>query len=295
MGMTKIARLNLPISEGIEKRLRANGVKIIKLNKKKTRHFLITGDCLKVMKLVPNKSIDLIITDPPYNIGLKYGAFKDRMKKEEYLNWCKERLRECARILKESGTMYLISYPETNAYLLPYLDNELKLKFRRWLTWHYPTNIGHSKRNFTRSQRSILFCTKTDKYVFNRENLIQHYKNPEVKKIKERLKMGSKGRASYDLLRFLDIIELQKGVIDIFDINLLKNVCKDRQKGHLCQLPLGLIRVLIKVSSNKDSVVFDPFAGTFSVSAVAAELDRNSIGIEIEPAYVKIGEKRLRG
>jgi len=270
--------------------------KINKICLKGTSHYLITDDFLKIANQISTESIDLLITDPPYNQGLDYGSYyKDRKNKDEYFSWCQNWLRQIPRILKKTGSFYLISYPEINARLLPFIEDELGLNFRRWITWHYPTNIGHSKRNFTRSQRAILFFTKSKDYVFNRQHLLQHYKNPEVAKIKERLKKGSKGRTSYDLLRYMDLIELSKGTIDVFDINLLKNVCKDRfNMKHPCQLPLALLRILVKVSSNKKDVLLDPFAGTFTLSAVAAELGRNSVGIEINPKYVKLGIRRLR-
>lgn len=255
-------------------------------------HILYMGDCLDVLKKMSSGSIHLIITDPPYNRGLKYGVYKDRKPKEEFLEYLKERLRECVRVLKPNGSLYLISYPEINAYLMPFLDKELI--FRRWLTWHYPSNIGHSKNNYTKSQRSILFYVKGKDYVFNKQEIIQHYKNPEVEKIKERIKNGHKGRGSYDLLRFSDLVEIQKGMIDVYDFNLLKNVCKDRQKEHPCQLPLGLVKLLIKVSSNPGDKVLDPFAGTFMVSLAAKQLKRKSIGIEINPKFIKMGLKRLK-
>ena len=268
----------------------------IKRVEEDTSHFLIRGDSLELLKKIPDNDIDLIITDPPYNVGLDYGRyFKDRKKKEEYIRWCRAWLKECSRILSKKGSFYLISYPEINARLLPFIEDELKLRFRRWITWHYPTNIGHSRKNYTRSQRSILFFTKSDNYTFNREHIIQHYKNPEVKKIKERIENGSKGRTSYDLLRFLDLAELSKGMIDIIDINLLKNVCKDRfNKKHPCQLPLALLKIFVRASSNKNDILLDPFAGTFTLSAVAKELNRNSIGIDLNPNYIKLGLRRLK-
>lgn len=82
-------------------------------------------------------------------------------------------------------------------------------------------------------------------------------------------------------------------MIDVYDFNLLKNVCRNRQKGHPCQLPLGLVKLLIKVSSNPGNKVLDPFAGTFIVSLAAKQLKRRSIGIEINPEFVKLGLKRL--
>ena len=261
-------------------------------------HYFFLGNSLEIMSTFPSESIDLIITDPPYNIGLNYGEYyKDRIGKTEYYNFCKKWLKSCNRLLKQTGSFYLISYPEINARLLTYIEDELDLKLKRWLTWHYPTNIGHSKKNFTRSQRSILFLTKSKNYTFNRESLIQHYKNPEVSKVKERIEQGSKGRTSYDLLRYLDLIELglrSDGLIDVLDYNLLKNVSKDRfNKLHPCQLPLQLLEVLVKVSSKEGDILLDPFAGTFTLSAVAKYLDRDSIGIEINPDYVKLGIERV--
>jgi len=317
----EIRELPSPISSEILNDIKELAKKVYSVKIGRTTHLLINGDSTNILKVFPEGSIDLILTDPPYNRRLNYGPyFKDKMPKKQYLKWCFEWLREFARILAKTGSLYLISYPEINAYFLTFLDNVVKLKFRRWLVWHYPTNIGHSPRNFTRSHRSILFYTKTDDYIFKREEIIQHYKNPEVKKIKDRLKKGARGRAAYDVLRFTDIIEINKcidisdvlnfleyvekskGLIDVLDFNLLKNVSKDRigskKEGdryyHPCQLPAGLIRILVKVSTNKGMCVLDPFAGTFSVSAVAAEIGRNSIGIEINPYFVELGLERLR-
>jgi DNA modification methylase len=262
---------------------------------RKEGHSIYFGDCLKELKKIPKESVDLIITDPPYNIGLKYVEkyFYDKKKLEDYLFWLKERLRESVNTLKKNGSLYLINYPELNARLLPFLEDDLGLKLQRWLIWNYPTNIGHSKRNWTRSHRAVLFLTKGKDYVFNRQEILQHYKNPEVKKVRELIEKGAKGRTSYDVLRFLDLIELQKGMIDVQEINLSKNVTKDRQKGHPCQLPFPLMELLVKVSSNKGDTIMDPFAGTFSLSAVAKKLNRKSIGIDIAKSYCNIGKRRL--
>lgn len=166
-----------------------------------------------------------------------------------------------------------------------------KLTFRRWLTWHYPTNIGHSRKNFTRSQRAILFYTKTksSNYVFNRKEILMPYKNPTDKRVSELIKNGSKGRMIYDA-------EIDQKITqdDFIKFNLFKNVEKERQKWHLCQLPLELLSLFVRVGSNKNSIVFDPFAGTFSLSKVASDLDRNSIGIDINPKYRVLGMKRIK-
>ena len=282
------------------------------IDDKKTKHLFARGDCLDVMRFIPDRSIDLIITDPPYNQNLDYGKnFNDNKSWSEYYSWLKRRLGDIPRILNQTGSFYLISYPEINARILPFLEDELGLRLRRWITWHYPTNIGHSNKNYTRSQRTILFLTKTDNYTFNRENLTQHYKNPTVPVVLKRLAQGSKGRTSYDLFRFLDLIELQKGLIDVLDIDLLKNNSKDRyrniksnfhkmsseelkKKDHPCQLPLSLLEIFVKVSSRKGNVVLDPFAGTFTTSLAAGKHGRNSFGVELNRKFVNFGLKRLK-
>jgi DNA modification methylase len=264
-----------------------------------TSHVMLTGDVEAMTKFIPNEFVDLIVTDPPYNRGLNYGVATDRREPSEYYLWCKRWLKECARVLKESGSMYLISYPEINARLLPYIEDELGLRLRRWLTWHYPTNIGHAKKNFTRSQRSILYFTKGKNYIFHRTKLIQHYKNPTVSKVKKRIKMGHKGRVAYDLIQTLDLIELNggidvEGLVDVLNFNLLKNVSHDRfNEQHPCQLPLTLLKLLVETSTNPGQVLLDPFAGTFTLAKVCKNVGRNSVGIEVNPDYVNLGLKRL--
>lgn len=257
----------------------------VKANPHPTTHTLLVGDCLNRANEIPKNSVDLIITDPPYNIGLDYGDFKDRMKEENYLKYVVERLEKSAELLKETGSIYIITYPEIAAQLFLALKN--KLKFRRWITWHYPTNIGHSKKNFTRSQRTILFFSKNNKYTFNRQKALRPYKNPTDRRVRELIKNGSKGRMMYDTIFNEDLSDILK-----FDIS--KNVSKERQKGHPCQLPSSLLKLLMLVSSNKHDTVFDPFAGTFTTSAVAAKLNRNFVGIDLERKYIDIGLKRLK-
>jgi DNA modification methylase len=272
----------------------------LKINNKKSQHFLFTGSCIDILKTVHANSISVIFTDPPYNASLNYGAgYNDHMPWKDYYTQARKWFTEYKRILNDQGSVYLMNYPEINARLLPILEDELGLTFQRWITWHYPTNIGHSKKNFTRSQRSILFLTKTKDYIFNKEYILQPYKNPTDGKVKDRIDRGFKGRGAYDALNYFDLLEMRmveqnRRISDYQEIDLLKNVSVDRMKQkHPCQLPLELIERFIRVSSNPGGVIMDPFAGTFTTSLAAARHGRNSIGIEINPKYVTLGKKRL--
>jgi len=90
------------------------------------------------------------------------------------------------------------------------------------------------------------------------------------------LKNGSNGRAPYDTFLF----------------NIVKNVSKDKT-NHPCQIPVTLLEIFVKASSNKGDWILDPFGGSFSTCAVAKQLGRNSIGIEINPNFIRIGKQRL--
>lgn len=253
-------------------------------------HTLHAGDCLDIVDHISSGSVDLIITDPPYNKGLNYGVFKDNMKDKEYLDYISTRIEKSINVLKSTGSLYIMTYPEIAAELYMLLKN--KVKFRRWITWHYPTNIGHSRKNFTRSQRTILFYTKGDDYTFNRNEALAPYKNKTDRRVRQLIKNGSAGRMVYDTIYNEDMG--QSKLDDILRFNLLKNVSKDREDGHPCQLPLNLLKLLIKVSSNENEMVLDPFAGTFTTSLAAAECNRSSIGVDLNVKYVKLGLKRFK-
>lgn len=281
--------------------LKREGIKTIFQKKNGGKHLFINGDSSKILSLFPKQSIDLIVTDPPYNAGLNYGrGYNDNLSWEKYEKRAHLWFANYARILKTTGSIYIINYPEINARLLPFFENKLGLKLRRWITWHYPTNIGHSKKNFTRSQRSILFFTKSDSYVFNRNEILQLYENPDVKKVYQLIRKGKKGRGAYDFITNTDLIDMEitRKEISPFDslfIDLLKNVSIGRlNKLHPCQLPFSLIEQLIRVGSNKGGIVLDPFAGTFSTSYIAKKLKRNSIGIELNPKFIKLGINRMK-
>ena len=262
------------------------------VTKNRTLHAFGVGDCLNVINAIPKGSVDLIITDPPYNRDIDYGAtYKDRMNDGIYAKYINDRIEKSIELLKDTGSMYIVTYPELAVDLFIALRS--KMVFKNWLTWHYPTNIGHSKNKFTRSQRAILFYTKTktNKYVFNRNEALMPYKNPTDKRIAKLIENGSKGRMAYDAGEINERIQRD----DFIEMNLFKNIGKNRQRWHKCQLPLELLSFFIRVSSKRGGLVFDPFAGTFSLNKVSCDLERNSIGIDLNPRYRELGLKRIKG
>lgn len=239
-----------------------------------TNHQIINGDCITELRKLPDSLVELVVTDPPFNIGKRYKSYKDSLSMTEYLEWCKQWLTECIRIMKDGASLYLVNYPRNNAYLVPWLDE--RLTHNGWLTWHYPTNTGLSKTRYTRTQHSILFYVKGKPRKLNKNDIALPYRNPTDKRVRGMVAAGSKGIMPYDVFLF----------------NIVKNVNKDKTP-HPCQLPVELIETFVKGSSNIGETVLDCFAGSFTTAKACQNTGRNSINIELDPTYCEIGRKRL--
>jgi len=219
----------------------------------------IQGDCLEKLKEI-NTDFHLILTDPPYNIGWKYSN-KVNDNKKNYDEWCLEWAELCISKLEDNGILAVINYPENNNRL--YTDLVRKgYNFVQELIWHYPTNVGQSKNKYTRNFRTIIIFSKSKDYTFNPKK--QDYKNPTDKRIKERIKQG-----------------FAPTHYSTFEVNMCKNVSKDKKKNGINQLPRELVEMLINTFTREGDIICDPFVGNHTVIDIAEELKRNSIGIDI--------------
>jgi DNA modification methylase len=163
--------------------------------------------------------------------------------------------------LKENGVLAIINYPENNNIL--YTDLVRKgYNFVQELIWEYPTNVGQSTKRYTRNYRTIIIFSKTEEYIFNPEK--QEYKNPTDKRIQERIKQG-----------------FAPNHYATFNINICKNVSKDKKNNGINQLPRELVEMLIKTFSDECSYICDPFVGNGTVMDIAEELNRDSLGIDL--------------
>jgi len=216
-------------------------------------------DCLTILPKLQN--VNLIVTDPPYNIGWKYSS-KVNDRKKDYDVWCVEWAELCFKTLNDKGVLCIINYAENNNILFTRLI-EKGYNFVQQLIWNYPTNVGHSKKKYTRSYRTILVFSKSKDYFFN--PVKQPYKNPTDKRIKQRITDGNDGTNHYD----------------VFTYNLCKNVSKDKKNNGINQLPRELVEMLINTYTEEFDTVLDPFVGNGTVINIAEELCRNSIGIDI--------------
>src|SRR5699024_3340518 len=120
-------------------------------------------------KNIPSESVDLIVTDPPYNLKKDFGITKDDLEFEEYLKFTNEWLEEAYRVLKKDGTIYVFMGVRFISYLYQTLEKQGFI-FNSWITWHYTQGISKTK-GFSPRHDDILMFTKSNKYKFYIDNI----------------------------------------------------------------------------------------------------------------------------
>lgn len=228
----------------------------------------ICADSLTALKELDDKSVDLIVTDPPYNLSKDYGTTKDNLEFEEYLNWSKSWLSECHRVLKDDGTIYIFMGVRFISYIYKILEQDLGMHFNSWITWYYTQGIG-KRKGFSPRHDDILMFTKNEKFKFNLDAI-------RVPQKFYRSVNNMRGANPGNVWEFSHV-----------------HYCQKNRKPHPTQKPEGLYERMILASSNPGDTVLDPFLGSGTALRVCQQTDRNCIGIDINPNYVKSALERL--
>jgi len=233
------------------------------------------NDVFDILNELPENSVDMIYGDPDYGVGINYSGKKYVTEWNKYIEWYINLTKQCVKVLKHTGNLFMINYPKQNAHLrVKYLDDNV-FDVQEYV-WVYNTNIGHSNRRFTTAHRSILHVTKSKHNKFYKDQVAEPYKNPTDKRILYNLAHGSKGRMPYSW----------------FYYDLVKNVSKDKTI-HSCQIPLSLVEKLLKATTQQNDDVFILFGGSGSEIVLCKNLKRNYISCEIHPKYYKMINDRL--
>ena len=248
----------------------------------KNNHIIHHGDIIEVLKsdLIPEKSVDLIFADPPYNIGKNYNGRKDRWPSHTaYKKWFEQWLELAISKLKDDGTMYVMAATQFFSDYDSFLKNKIFILSR--IIWAYDSSGVQAKKNYGSLYEPILFCVKDKfKYTFNAQEILVKTKTGAGRKLMD---YRSNPPKPYND---------EKVPGNVWQFNRVR-YRMDEYEEHPTQKPQLLLERIIKASSNKDDVVLDLFSGTFTTSFVAKDLGRKSIGIEIDEEFVKIGLRRL--
>lgn len=226
------------------------------------------GNAIDLFKSVKDESIDLIVADPPYNLGKDYGNNHDLKGFEEYILFTKEWLSEAKRVLKPEGSIYVFMGVRFISYLYDIMDRELQLFFNSWIVWHYTQGMGKTK-GFSPRHDDILAFNKSKGFVFNLDDV----RVPQ-KFYRERNNM--RGANPGDVWQFSHV-----------------HYSNPNRQNHPTQKPEGIIERIVLAGSNKGDVVLDPFSGSGTTLRVCQQLERNVIGFELNPEYVEMTKQRL--
>ena len=263
----------------------------IVLQEELTLNTIYNEDCILGMKKIKTDSVDIIICDPPYNIGKDFGNNSDKQKMDEYLVWCDSWIAECLRILKPHGTLYIYGFSEILAFIRTRIDCNV-----RWLVWHYTNKVTPSLNFWQRTHESILCCYK-NKPVFNRDDVREPYTDTFLKNAAGKVRKSTKGRFSNGD-KETTYTAHEGGALprDVIKTPALAGGAGKKERvDHPTQKPLNLCDTLIKASLNKnaETLLVVPFVGSGSECVSAKNNNVNFIGFEINDHYITIANQRL--
>ena len=246
------------------------------------KNTITKGNSLELLKLIPEKSVDLIFADPPYNLQLKDTLYRPDQTTVEavtndwdkfdtyqaYDQFCLKWLTECKRVLKDRGSLWVIGSYHNILRLGTSVQN-LGFWILNDIIWHKTNPMPNFRgTRFTNAHETLLWCTtsRKAKYTFNYQNL-------------KELNDGKQMRSDWH-------IPICAGKERLRDFN--------NQRSHPTQKPEALLYRIILASSQKGDLILDPFLGSGTSAVVAKKLQRNYIGIDQDEKYIKLAKKRLR-
>lgn len=215
------------------------------------------GDCLELMKSIPDESVDAVITDPPYNIsrennfssmdrsGIDFGEWDKGFDQVSYL-------KEVFRVLKKGGTAVIFNSQQNVGLLNDYAD-EHDLLFKDVIYWvkSNPMPRNRDRRYVTSVENAVTIVKKGKKWIFNRQ------------------------RPTYE-----------NGLFKC-------PIVSPKERIHPTQKPVQLMEDLVRIHSNENDVILDPFLGSGSTGVACVNTNRNFIGYELEEDYFDIATKRI--
>lgn len=242
------------------------------------------GDCLDLLRTIPDESLQLIVTSPPYNIGKEY---EKKLHLDLYLEQQAQVIAECVRALSARGSIcwQVGNYVDRGA-IIP-LDTVLYpifagfgLKMRNRIIWHFEHGL-HCSRRFSGRYETIIWFTKSDEYTFNLDAVRVPQKYPGKKHFK-----GPKaGQYSCN--------PLGKNPGDLWVIPNVKSNHVEKTE-HPCQFPVELIERLVLSLTNEGDWVLDPFLGTGTTIIATIRHKRKGVGAETIPQYVQLAHARIQ-
>ena len=245
---------------------------------------LYHGDCLDLLRQMPDGAADLVVTSPPYNLGKPY---EKRLDLDVYVQQQETVIQECSRILSDQGSIcWEIGNYVRNGEIVP-LDTLLHpsfrdcgLKMRNRIVWHFEHGL-HCSRRFSGRYEVIVWYTKTDDYYFDLDPIRvpqkypgkRYYKGPRAGEFS----CNPDGKNPGDLWTFPNVKHnhIEKTI-------------------HPCQFPVELVERLVLSMTREGGLIFDPFMGVGTTAVAAILHGRRAAGAEIVDEYIEIAKERIK-
>lgn len=238
------------------------------------------GDCIQLLRSLPDGCAQLVIADPPYNLGPRFGVAKEWVHDPTWLNWCGEWLSECQRVLTEDGNLFVYGIHHYLCLLHVRLY-EMGMSYRRQIIWHYENGFTTYRRNLATHYEPILWFSKEADSYFR--EIREPYKSTD--RLRHKITKNGKvwtphpdGRLAGDVWTFP---------------TLAGRRFRDEKVDHPTQKPLTLTHRIVGHFSEPGSLVVVPFAGSGTECVSALQNGRHFWGAEIKSEYVDLSRKRL--
>lgn len=243
----------------------------------------------EIMSEIPDNSVSLMVTSPPYNIDIQYGdiwkngkkvcskglKYSDNLDESSYREMLRNVIRETNRVLKNDGQIWFnIKNRYDNGVIIPpfwIMDLFSEFYLKNIIIWNFDWGGSTNKRFCSRYEYVFFFTKNKNKYTFNLDDVKIPALNYRPDRYKSQLKNPT----------------------DVWKISMVSGNSPERT-DHPAQYPEALIERIIKVGTNPGELVLDPFMGSGTTAAVAKRLGRQYVGYELEPDYIKIAQERLR-
>ena len=233
-----------------------------------TRQALIIDDCLNVLKMLPDDSVQLILIDPPYNLDISvWDSFSN------YIEWASQWLDEAYRVLSPNGNCVIFGGTQFQEIksgdlieIIYYTRHKTAFRLVNTVVWYYKNGMS-AHRYFANRHEEAIWLTKSDKYYFDLDSVRTKYDEETMQLYMKDKRLNPENVAK------------GKNPTNVWEIGRLNGNAKERV-GHPTQKPLEIIRRFVKALSYPDSLVLDFFAGSGTTGRVCIEEDRNCIMVD---------------
>lgn len=241
---------------------------------------VVLGDCIEELAKLPDGSAQLIIADPPYNIGPAFGIEKEWNRSHEWIPWSKKWLTEAVRVLAPGGSIFVYGIHHYQCFIQVILY-ELDLEYRRQIIWNYENGWSRSTKTLATHYEPLLWFSKGPDFTYH--TIREPYKS--VERLKNKITKNGKiwtphpdGRRAGDVWQFP---------------TLAGSRFANERVDHPTQKPLALTDRIVNHFSNPGDLVVVPFSGSGTELVSAARNGRRYWGCDIKEEYVALAQQRL--